>query len=40
MVFSKEGEPTLVLITCGGSFNRGLNSYDDNVVVYADPVGA
>ncbi|MEM8707307.1 MAG: class F sortase [Actinomycetota bacterium] len=37
-VFSKQGEPTLVLITCGGDFNRGLNSYDDNVVVYADPV--
>ena len=37
-VFSKTGEPSVVLITCGGDFNRGLNSYEDNVVVYADPV--
>lgn len=37
-VCSKVGEPSLVLITCGGDFNRGLNSYDDNVVVYALPV--
>ena len=37
-VFSKEGEPSVVLITCGGDFNRGLNSYEDNVVAYADPV--
>ena len=37
-VFSKTGEPSVVLITCGGDFNRGLNSYEDNVVAYADPV--
>ncbi|MEM9203560.1 MAG: class F sortase [Actinomycetota bacterium] len=37
-VFSKTGEPSVVLITCGGDFNRGLNSYQDNVVAYADPV--
>jgi len=37
-VFAKTGEPSVVLITCGGDFNRGLNSYEDNVVVYADPV--
>jgi len=37
-VFAKTGEPSVVLITCGGDFNRCLNSYEDNVVVYADPV--
>ena len=37
-VFSKTGDPSVVLITCGGDFNRGLNSYEDNVVAYADPV--
>lgn len=37
-VFSKTGPRTLTLITCGGAFNRSLNSYDDNVVVYAAPL--
>jgi LPXTG-site transpeptidase (sortase) family protein len=37
-VFSKTGEPSVVLITCGGDFNRGDNSYEDNVVAYAEPV--
>jgi LPXTG-site transpeptidase (sortase) family protein len=37
-VFSKTGPGTLTLITCGGDFNRSLNAYDDNIVVYADPV--
>ncbi|HSJ29506.1 MAG TPA: class F sortase [Acidimicrobiia bacterium] len=37
-VFARSGEPVLTLITCGGSFNRSLNSYDDNVVVYATPL--
>jgi sortase (surface protein transpeptidase) len=36
-LFSSEGEPRLVLITCGGAFNRSLRSYEDNVVVYAEP---
>lgn len=36
-VFSKTGDPVLTLITCGGAFNRTLNAYDDNVVVYAVP---
>ena len=36
-VFSKTGEPSVVLITCGGNFNRALDSYDDNVVVIAIP---
>lgn len=29
----------LRLITCGGAFDDGASSYDDNVVVYADLVG-
>ena len=37
-VFAKEGDPTVVLITCGGDFNRTLSSYDDNVVAYAVPL--
>lgn len=36
-LFSRDGTPRLVLITCGGTFNRALDSYDDNVVVIAIP---
>ena len=36
-IFAKDGEPGLVLITCGGTFNESLRSYDDNIVVYAVP---
>ena len=36
-IFAKDGEAGLVLITCGGSFNESLRSYDDNIVVYAVP---
>jgi hypothetical protein len=32
------GPETLVLITCGGSFNPQINRYRDNIVVYAIPV--
>ncbi len=39
-VFAKDGEPVLTLITCGGDFNRSLNSYEDNVVAYAVPINA
>lgn len=35
--FDRSGTPRLVLITCGGDFNRALDSYDDNVVVVAVP---
>lgn len=49
--FPKAGFPTAVvygdidhaglrLITCGGSFNRQAHSYDDNIVVFAELVGA
>lgn len=37
-VFAKTGPRVLTMITCGGTFNRSLNSYDDNVVVYAEPL--
>jgi LPXTG-site transpeptidase (sortase) family protein len=36
-VFSREGQPVLTLITCGGVFNESGRSYDSNVVVYAVP---
>jgi LPXTG-site transpeptidase (sortase) family protein len=34
-LLSENSEERLVLITCGGSFNPSLRSYDDNVVVVA-----
>jgi hypothetical protein len=37
-VFSKEGDPVLTLVTCGGEFNRSIASYEDNIVAYAVPV--
>ncbi len=37
-LFAEDGDEQLVLITCGGSFNPNLRSYDDNVVVVATPV--
>lgn len=37
-IFSRDGDPILTLITCGGSFSRAENSYDSNVVVVAVPV--
>ncbi|MFT7473490.1 MAG: hypothetical protein ACI81L_000405 [Verrucomicrobiales bacterium] len=37
-LFAEDGEERLILITCGGSFNPGLRSYDDNVVVVATPL--
>ena len=36
-LFTRDGDPRLVLITCGGPFDAGTGSYDDNVVVYAVP---
>ena len=38
VVFARDGDPRLVLVTCGGRFDRERNSYDDNVVVVATPV--
>ena len=37
-LFTREGPPRLVLITCGGDFDRVTGHYADNVVVYALPV--
>ncbi|WP_147255366.1 sortase domain-containing protein [Pseudonocardia hierapolitana] len=37
-VFAAGGPPRLVLITCGGAFDRRTRHYSDNVVVFADPV--
>lgn len=39
-IFATSGDPQIVLITCGGSFNRALNSYNDNIVAYAVPVAS
>jgi hypothetical protein len=36
-VFAAGGPPRLVLITCGGAFDRSTRHYADNVVVFADP---
>jgi hypothetical protein len=36
-LFSEDGDPTVVLITCGGEFDEGRRSYSDNLVVYATP---
>jgi hypothetical protein len=36
-VFDRAGAARLVLISCGGAFDRARRSYADNVVVYAVP---
>ncbi|WP_214369556.1 class F sortase [Pseudonocardia sp. H11422] len=36
-VFDSAGPPRLVLITCGGAFDRHTRQYADNVVAYATP---
>lgn len=38
-VFSQDVAERLVLVTCGGRFNRDEGSYTDNVVVFAVPDG-
>lgn len=37
-LFSEDGAPSLVLVTCGGDFDGDVRSYRDNVVVYATPL--
>ncbi len=37
-LFTRTGPPRLVLITCGGPFLADIRSYEDNVVVVAEPV--
>ena len=39
-IWTRTGAETLVLITCGGSFNAQIRHYRDNIVVYAVPVAA
>jgi sortase (surface protein transpeptidase) len=39
-IFARDGPPRLVLITCGGDFDRGRREYADNVVVFADLLGS
>lgn len=37
-IWRNTGDETLVLITCGGSFNPEISRYRQNIVVYAVPV--
>lgn len=36
-VFAREGDPQLVLITCGGEFDDDARRYRDNIVAHARP---
>jgi sortase (surface protein transpeptidase) len=36
-LFTEDGEPTVVLVTCDGEFDEGRRAYSDNLVVYAVP---
>ena len=37
-IWTRTGNETLVLITCGGEFNPAIHRYYDNIVIYAVPV--
>jgi len=37
--FDRSGPRRLVLITCGGRWDAARQSYDDNIIVTAEPVG-
>jgi hypothetical protein len=37
-LFARGGPSRLVLITCGGRFDRTTRHYNDNVIVYTEPV--
>jgi hypothetical protein len=37
LVYSPTLQPTLRLVTCGGSYDRATRNYRDNVIVYAVP---
>jgi hypothetical protein len=39
-LFSEDGQPSVVLVTCGGEFDEGRRSYSDNLVVYGAPVAS
>jgi len=36
-IFAPAGEPVLRLVTCGGGFDRSSRTYNDNVIVTAEP---
>lgn len=36
-IFRRDGDPQLVLITCGGEYDPATNGYRDNIVAYAVP---
>jgi sortase (surface protein transpeptidase) len=36
-VFDDAGPPSVVLVTCGGEFDRRADAYQDNVLVFARP---
>jgi hypothetical protein len=36
-VFATDGDPGLVLVTCGGAFDAGAGHYEDNVIAFAVP---
>jgi sortase (surface protein transpeptidase) len=38
VVFDRSGPSRLVLVTCGGTFDPDARSYEDNVVVVAEPI--
>ena len=38
-VYRRGGPPGLVLLTCGGKYDRAVGRYQDNVVVFASPAG-
>jgi hypothetical protein len=37
-IYSRNGSPRLVLVTCGGPFDVSTGHYRDNIVVTASPV--
>jgi LPXTG-site transpeptidase (sortase) family protein len=37
-IFTRFGDTRLVLITCGGAWDDTARHYEDNIVVYAEPV--
>jgi hypothetical protein len=39
-VFARSGQPRLVIITCGGAFDKVTRQYADNIVAYAVPARA
>ena len=39
-IFTWSGPPRVVIITCGGEFDRSARSYVDNIVVYAELAAA